>query len=290
MQGFFNILQDDLGLMRPLQELNAFSTQFPTTPLMPMLFIGHGNPMNAIVENEFVAGFREQARHLPLPKAILCISAHWLTNGTHVTAMDKPRTIHDMYGFPPELYEVQYPAPGSPELAKKVQELLPPNMVELDTHWGLDHGAWSVLKHLYPNANIPVIEMSIDYHRPAQYHYDLAKMLQPLRKRGVLIVGSGNMVHNLQKADFTKINEVGFGYDWAHEARARMNKAILEDDLTVLLHYNKQGTDLRLAIPTPDHFFPLVYCLGLKQKTDHLTLFNDQLLAGSLSMTGVRFS
>ncbi|MBL7978744.1 MAG: 4,5-DOPA dioxygenase extradiol [Bacteroidetes Order II. Incertae sedis bacterium] len=276
--------------MRSLQDLASASTHFPRTPPMPLLFLGHGSPMNAIEENEFVVGFRRQAQNLPRPHAILCISAHWLTNGTHLTAMPAPRTIHDVYGFPPTLYEVNYPAPGSPALAAEAQQLLSPSIAQLDMHWGLDHGAWSVLKHLFPAADVPVVQMSIDYHRAPSHHYELAKRLYPLRERGILIVGSGNLVHNLSKVDFSRVNEVGYGYDWAHEARNRINNAMDDEDLDTLLHYERQGHAFRMAIPTPDHYFPLLYCMGLKQKHESAFRFNDQLLAGSLSMTSVRFN
>ena len=174
---------------------------------MPVLFLGHGSPMNAIEENEFVRGFRDIAKTIPTPNAILCVSAHWFTKGTKVTAMEMPRTIHDFGGFPQALFDVQYPAKGSPSLAKETQALLAPTVVELDDKWGLDHGAWSVIKHLYPEANIPIIQMSIDYTQPAQYHYELAQQLASLRKKGILIIGSGNIVHNLRMVDFASIHK-----------------------------------------------------------------------------------
>ncbi len=189
---------------------------------MPVLFIGHGSPMNAIEENEFVEGWRNIGRSLPRPEAILCISAHWETKGTFVTAMDKPKTIHDFGGFPPELYKVQYPASGKPELAHETKSMITGTAVVLDDSWGLDHGCWSPVKHLYPNADIPVVQMSLDYSRSPQYHYDLAAELSPLREKGVLIIGSGNMVHNLGMVDWRRINEAGFGYDWAVEANEKI--------------------------------------------------------------------
>ena len=271
-----------------LQELNILSSSFSTTAPMPVLFLGHGSPMNAIEENEFVTGFRDVAKTLPRPNAILCISAHWFTNGTKVTAMEMPPTIHDFGGFPKELYEVQYPAKGSPELANETKVLLTPTRVELDEKWGLDHGAWSVIRHLYPKADIPVIQMSIDYTQPASYHYELAQRLNILRSKGILIIGSGNIVHNLGLVDFQNINKDNYGYDWAIEARETINKYLLNGNYQPLLQYQQQSKALQLAIPTPDHYLPLIYTLGLQQKGELLSLFNDKLLAGSLSMTSVK--
>lgn len=271
-----------------LQNLDSLIYQFPLTPKMPVLFLGHGSPMNAIEENQFVQGFRDSVKNIPKPNAILCVSAHWYTKGTKVTAMNFPPTIHDFGGFPEALYQVQYNAPGSPELAEVTQQLLVPTVVDLDHNWGLDHGAWSVIKHLYPNADIPVIQLSIDYTKPAEYHYELAKKLQSLRERGILIVGSGNIVHNLRLVDFANINKVDYGYDWAHEAFEMVNKNLLEGNFKPLVDYDKQSKAIQLAIPTPDHFLPLLYVLGLQNKNEELTLFNNHLLAGSLSMTSVR--
>jgi len=255
---------------------------------MPVLFLGHGSPMNAIEENQFVAGFRNIAKTLPEPNAILCISAHWFTKGTKVTAMEMPRTIHDFGGFPRELFEVQYPAPGSPDLAVETKELLLPTEVELDREWGLDHGAWSVIKHLYPDANIPVIQLSIDYSKPTQFHFDLAKKLSDLRKKGILIIGSGNIVHNLRLVDFYNFDKENYGYDWAVEAREKVNEFLLDENFQALIDYEKLGKALQLAIPTPEHYLPLIYTLGLKEKQEELSLFNDKLLGGSLSMTSVK--
>jgi len=271
-----------------LNDLENISQQFNTTEKMPVLFLGHGSPMNAIEENQFVQGFRNISREIPKPNAILCISAHWFTNGTFVTAMQNPKTIHDFYGFPKELFEVQYPAPGNPELAKKTAELLLPEIVEEDHSWGLDHGAWSVIKHLYPNAEIPVIQLSIDYTKPPQYHFDLAKKLQKLREKGILIIGSGNIVHNLRMVDWKNINTVGAGWDWAVEAREKTNNWLLDGNFQNLIDYQKQGIALQTAVPSPDHYLPLIYSLGLKEKSENLSLFNDELIGGSLSMTSVR--
>ncbi len=274
--------------MQNLNDLHTVSRSFSTTDKMPVLFLGHGSPMNAIEENQFVAGFRDLAKSLPQPNAILCISAHWYTKGTKVTAMEMPKTIHDFGGFPQELFEVQYPAKGSPELALETKELLLPTEVELDDTWGLDHGAWSVIKHLYPDANVPVIQLSIDYSKPPEYHFELAKQLNQLRYKGILIVGSGNIVHNLRLVDYPNFDKDNYGYDWAIEAREVVNNYLLDANFKPLLEYEKQSKALRIAIPTPEHFLPLIYTLGLKDKKDELYLFNDKLVAGSLSMTSVK--
>ena len=274
--------------MNTLNDLHKISSSFSNTEKMPVLFLGHGSPMNAIEENEFVAGFRNLEKTLPEPNAILCISAHWFTNGTKVTAMEIPRTIHDFGGFPQPLFDVQYPAKGSPELALKTSQLLLPIEVELDEHWGLDHGAWSVIKHLYPDAHVPVIQLSIDYTKPGQYHFDLAQKLRALRTKGVLIIGSGNIVHNLKLVDFQNFDRDNYGYDWAIEARATINNNLLDGNFQPLIDFEKQSKALQLAIPTPDHYLPLIYTLGLKEKNEGLSLFNDKLLAGSLSMTSVQ--
>ena len=271
-----------------LNDLENITQQFNNTEKMPVLFLGHGSPMNAIEENQFVQGFRNISREIPKPNAILCISAHWFTNGTFVTAMQNPKTIHDFYGFPKELFEVNYPAPGSPELAKETAALLLPEIVEEDHSWGLDHGAWSVIKHLYPDAEIPVIQLSIDYTKPPQYHFDLAKKLQKLREKGILIIGSGNIVHNLRMIDWKNINTVGAGWDWAVEAREKTNNWLLDGNFQNLIDYQRQGVALQTAVPSPDHYLPLIYSLGLKEKSENLSLFNDELIGGSLSMTSVR--
>ncbi len=276
--------------MNSLENLYLASKSLSTTKRMPVLFLGHGSPMNAIEENQFVSGFRQIAKTIETPTAILCISAHWFTNGTKVTAMEMPKTIHDFGGFPQELFDVQYPAKGSPSLAHETKELLLPTSVELDQHWGLDHGAWSVIKHLYPEANIPVIQLSIDYTKPAQYHYELAQKLQVLRNKGILIIGSGNIVHNLRRVDFQNFDKEDYGFDWAIEARAKINQHLTSGDFQPLIDYDKQGTAFQLAIPTPEHYLPLLYSLGLKQKDEDLSLFNDKLVAGSLSMTSLKIS
>ncbi|MFY0601458.1 MAG: 4,5-DOPA dioxygenase extradiol [Cyclobacteriaceae bacterium] len=276
--------------MNSLHDLNLTTSSFSSSEKMPVLFLGHGNPMNAIEENEFVAGFKKIATTIPKPNAILCISAHWYTRGTKVTAMAMPKTIHDFGGFPQELFDVQYPAPGNPKLAKEAKQLLDPVQVELDEKWGLDHGAWSVIKHLYPKADIPVIQLSIDATKPPIFHFELAKQLQSLRNKGVLIIGSGNILHNLKLVDFQNFTKVDYGYDWALEAHEKFNQWILNRNYDPLINYFNQGQAIQLAVPTPDHFLPLIYALGLQQKGEDIELFNDKLLAGSISMTSLKIS
>jgi 4,5-DOPA dioxygenase extradiol len=276
------------GATMKLNELNKITNPLNSTKQMPVLFLGHGSPMNAIEENEFVQGFREIGKTIPKPNAILCVSAHWETKGTFVTAMEKPMTIHDFGGFPQELFDVQYPAPGNPALAKETKELIKKTEVGLDEKWGLDHGAWSVVKHLYPDADVPVIQMSLDYTQTPQYHYELAKELASLRKKGVLIVGSGNMVHNLRMVAWDKLNTADYGYDWAIEASEKMKKYILNDDYQPLINYKSQGRAFDLAIPSPDHYLPLLYTLALKEENEKVSLFNDKAVGGSLTMTSLK--
>ncbi len=278
-----------LGVIQPLQALGTLAQSWPSTPKMPVLFLGHGSPMNAIQDNEFVKGFRDIASTIIKPKVILCISAHWETKGTKVTAMKMPRTIHDFGGFPQELHKVQYPAPGSPELAKMIQQTISSTKVEEDYQWGLDHGAWSVLKHMYPQANIPVVQMSLDYTQAPAYHFALAQQLQALRYKGVLIVSSGNMVHNLAMIDWKNMNSNDFAYDWAREASQKLKEYIQKYDTHSLLHYHQQGKALQLAIPTPEHYLPLLYTLALRHPSDHLQFFNDKAVAGSLTMTSLKY-
>lgn len=255
---------------------------------MPVLFLGHGSPMNAIEENEFVAGWRKVGIALPKPNAILCVSAHWETRGTFVTAMEQPSTIHDFGGFPEELFAVQYPAAGSPELAQETKKIVTKTEVGLDEKWGIDHGCWSVVKHLYPEADVPVIQMSLDYYQAPQYHYELSKELSSLRKKGILIVGSGNMVHNLKKVAWDRLNDDEYGFDWAIEASEKMKKYILNGDHQQLINYKSQGKEFDLAIPTPEHYLPLLYALALKEENEKVVLFNDKAVAGSLTMTSLK--
>lgn len=255
---------------------------------MPVLFIGHGSPMNGIEDNLFSKTWVKLGAEIPKPKAVLVVSAHWLTNGTHITAMEAPKTIHDFGGFPQALFDVQYPAPGSPELALETSKLITSTSVGLDHDWGLDHGTWTVVRHMYPNADIPVLQLSIDYSKPPQYHYDLAKELAALRKKGVLIIGSGNMVHNLRMVAWDKLDEPEFGYDWAQEINQVFKEKIVSGDVQSLIQYERLGSAAQLAIPTPDHYYPLLYTLGLQDKTDAIDFFNDIAVGGSLTMTSVK--
>ena len=269
-------------------EINQLLTSGENTPRMPALFVGHGSPMNAIEENEFVQEWRNVGKILPRPKAILCISAHWETRGTFITAKPKPKTIHDFGGFPKALYDVEYPAPGSPELAVETKQIIKKTTVGLDEKWGLDHGAWSVIRRMYPEADVPVIQMSLDYGQAPQYHFELAKELAALRNKGVLIIGSGNMVHNLRMVAWDKMNEPDFGFDWAIEANDRFKKLIESGDFKSLTNYTNLGREVQLAIPTPDHFLPLLYSLALKEKDEPISFFNDKPVMGSLTMTSVK--
>ncbi|QGY42255.1 4,5-DOPA dioxygenase extradiol [Maribellus comscasis] len=255
---------------------------------MPVLFMGHGSPMNGIEENEFSAYWSKFAKEISQPEAVLCISAHWLTRGTHVTAMPNPKTIHDFGGFPKELYDVQYPAPGQPELAKELTSIIKSTDVGLDHDWGLDHGTWTVVRHMYPEANIPVIQLSIDFYKPADYHYKLATELATLRKKGVLIIGSGNMVHNLRRVDWQNMDTPNYGFDWAKEMNETFKEKIGKAEHQALIDYESLGSAAKLAIPTPDHYYPLIYTLGLQDKKDEIEFFNDKYVGGSLTMTSVK--
>lgn len=255
---------------------------------MPVLFMGHGSPMNGIEDNEFTQGWAKIARDIPLPSAVLCISAHWLTRGTHVTAMNNPKTIHDFGGFPQALFNVQYPAPGNPELAQETANLIQSTNVGLDHDWGLDHGCWSVVKKMYPDANVPVLQLSIDYNKPASYHYELAKELAALRKKGVLIMGSGNMVHNLRMVDWAHMNTPDYGFDWAHTISEKFKANINSKNHQALIDYMSLGPEAKLAIPTPDHYYPMIYSLGLQGDKEEVDIFNDKYVAGSLTMTSLR--
>ncbi|GEM63081.1 dioxygenase [Sphingobacterium faecium NBRC 15299] len=276
------------GAALKVSSLRELSLNFEATEKFPVLFLGHGSPMNAIEENEFVDGFRNIGKTLEKPTAILVISAHWETRGTFVTAMENPPTIHDFGGFPQALFDVQYPAPGSPALAQETKRIITKTDVLLDNKWGLDHGAWSVVKHLYPDAAVPVVQMSIDYTQPASYHYELAKELASLRHKGVLIIGSGNMVHNLRMVAWDKLNESGFAWEWALEAKEKMKQYIMEGNHHALIDFKNQGKAFDLAIPTPEHYLPLIYSLALKDKQDDLFLFNDNSVGGSLAMTSLK--
>lgn len=250
---------------------------------MPVLFVGHGSPMNAIQNNMYTEGWKAIGESIPVPDSIICISAHWETGGTFFTAMDKPETIHDFGGFPRELYEVEYPAHGSSKIAKDASNLITNANAQLDMEWGLDHGCWSILRHMYPKADIPVIQMSLDYRKDAGYHYELAKELVSLRNKNVLILGSGNMVHNLRIIDWQQTSDKGF--DWAEEAREQMKKLISDNNYSDLINYKKLGREISLAVPTPEHFLPMLYALALKEENEQITFFNDKIDLGSIAMT-----
>lgn len=286
-----------LGIMGSIKPIKVLADTLKENGIfMPVLFIGHGSPMNAIENNEFTISWKKIRNEIPRPKAVLCISAHWLTKGTHVTAMDNPRTIHDFGGFPKPLFEVQYPAKGNYDVAKETNKLITSTNVGLDHDWGLDHGTWSILKQMYPKADIPVVQLSIDYHKSPQYHYDLSKELYALRKKGVLIIGSGNLVHNLRLIDASKGftpdengNYNDYGFDWAIEFNSKMKENISSGNHQALVDFKKLGKIADLAHPTPDHYYPLLYTLGVASNNDEITIFNDKYLAGSLSMTSVKF-
>jgi len=276
--------------MKTFQELRNFTSSLPENGLeMPVLFIGHGSPMNGIEDNEFSRRWKEMGETIPVPTAVIVVSAHWFTRGTKVTAMDFPKTIHDFGGFPEALYQVQYPAPGDPVLARDVAEMIHSTDVELSHDWGLDHGTWTIIRHMYPDANIPVLQLSIDYTHEGKFHFELAKEMKQLRKRGVLIIGSGNMVHNLRMVDWAKLKEPGYGYDWALEMNTTFKNLIMNGLYDDLVHYDRLGTAGHLAIPTPEHYLPLLYTLGASNRKDGIEFFNDRAMGGSLTMTSVKF-
>jgi 4,5-DOPA dioxygenase extradiol len=253
---------------------------------MPAIFFGHGNPLNALEDNVYTRAWAEVGRSLPLPRAVVCISAHWYTQGTHVTAMPAPRTIHDFGGFPQALYEVQYPAPGEPILARQVQKLLAPVPVGLDTEWGLDHGAWSVLRHVLPGADIPVLQLSIDRMQPAAFHYELGRRLAPLRHDGVLVMGSGNLVHNLRAYAWGRHPAEPLA--WALRFEERALELLLAREHGPLIDYETLGPDARLSIPTPEHYLPLLYVLALQAADEPAGFPVAGIEGGSVSMRAVR--
>ena len=253
--------------------------------LMPAIFFGHGNPMNAIEQNDYTRKWNAIGSRIARPRGILSISAHWYVPGAAVTVSTAPRTIHDFGGFPRPLYEVQYPAPGNPELARRVQQLLAPLPVVLDERWGLDHGTWSVLCHVYPNADIPVVQLSIDETQPAAFHYDIGQRLAPLREEGVLIVGSGNLVHNLHTYAWGK--HLPEPYDWAVRFEERAREILLSGEYGPLVHYEKLGREAMLSVPTPDHYLPLLYVLGAGSGRDQVEFPVEGVDGGSISMLAV---
>ncbi|WP_215224123.1 4,5-DOPA-extradiol-dioxygenase [Echinicola shivajiensis] len=276
--------------MKNLADFNRFTGGLADNGIiMPVLFIGHGSPMNGIEDNEFSDYWKKLGKEIPTPKAVLVVSAHWLSRGTRITAMDFPNTIHDFGGFPKALFEVQYPAPGDPQLAAYTAINIQSTQVELDHEWGLDHGTWTVVRHMYPKANIPVLQLSIDYYQSPRYHYELAQELFQLRKKGVLIIGSGNMVHNLRMVAWDKLKEPEYGYDWAIEMNEKFKNLIKEGDYKALIDYQKMGKAAQLAIPTPDHYIPLLYTMGLSSPQEEPKFFNDKAVGGSLTMTSVKW-
>jgi 4,5-DOPA dioxygenase extradiol len=252
---------------------------------MPAMFVGHGSPMNAIEQNEFTKGWAQIANTIPMPEAILVISAHWYTDGTRVIDEDNPKTIHDFYGFPDELYKIEYNAAGAPWLAHKIRDIVGIE-VAVDNSWGFDHGAWSVLRIMYPKANIPVCQLSIDKKAKANIHFDLGKKIKELRKEGVLILGSGNVVHNLERVDFSKKD----GYDWAYQFDDYVRDKIIKRDYSGVIDCRKAGKSSDIAFTIPDHYYPLLYILGASDLNDEITVFNDSCVYGGLSMTSYMFS
>ena len=268
--------------MNNLSALQALENTLAPSPRMPVLFIGHGSPMNAIEDNVYSRKWRELGKTLPKPQAILMVSAHWLTKGTMVTAMERPKTIHDFGGFPKELFDQQYQAPGAPEMAEYTKEIITAADVKLDHEWGLDHGSWSVLLPMFPKADIPVYQLSIDYGQPVAHHYELGKQLSKLRDKGVLIIGSGNIVHNLGRINWSGDGKV---FDWALEFDAKFKEWMDKGDHKSTIDYQKiLGKTAELAHPTNDHLLPLYYVLALQGKGEDLTYFNDKMDLGSISM------
>jgi len=253
---------------------------------MPAIFFGHGNPMNALLHNSYTEAWRRIGQQTPRPKAILSISAHWYLPQTAVTINATPRTIHDFGGFPAELYQIQYPASGDPELARQVEELLAPLPVKRDITWGLDHGTWSVLRHVYPDADVPVVQLSIDESQPARFHFDLGKKLAPLREQGILIIGSGNLVHNLHTYAWGQ--HAAEPYDWATRFEAKARELLLAADFNGLIDYEQLGRDALLSIPTPDHYLPLLYVIGVWRQSDPITFPVEGIDGGSVSMLAVQ--
>ena len=256
--------------------------------LMPAIFVGHGNPMNIIRHNRWTEGWRNLGASIPRPKAILVVSAHWYVPATMLTAMPHPRTIYDFGGFPKELYEITYPAPGNPVLAKNVRDLLAPLPVELDEEWGFDHGAWSVLHHLFPKADIPVVQLSIDRTKPPAFHYEIGKLLAPLRKEGVLILGSGNLVHNLRLYEWGRPDAEAL--DWAARFEEKARGLLLAGRDTELIDYPAMGPDAKLSIPTPDHYLPLLYVLGSRRNNEIVSFPVEGFDGGSMSMLAIQIS
>lgn len=265
--------------------LKSFGNIKEEEKLSPVLFLGHGSPMNAVQENDFTKALRKLGEEMEKPKAILMVSAHWLTRGTYVAATEKPNTIYDFGGFPEELYKIRYNCPGSPEFAKLTKEKIKQTEVHLNNEWGLDHGAWSVLKHIYPDADVPVFQLSIDYRKDPEYHYQLASELKELRKKGVMIMASGNIVHNLGRFEWETNAKP---YDWAVEFDEKVKKNILDRNHTEIINYEKWGSLSRIAHPSNDHFLPLLYTLSLQEKNEALKFSYEGFQNGSVSMRCVK--
>lgn len=263
------------------------ANEFPKTERFPVLFVGHGSPTNALEDNDFTRTWEAEGKKLPRPNAVLCISAHWFVDGTFVHGSPQPQTIHDFYGFPSELYAIKYDCPGAPSIAKEVQNMITKTNVKWDENWGLDHGCWVVIKRLFPNADVPVFQMSLDATKSPQFHYDLAKKLSALRRQGVLIIGSGNIVHNLGMISF---DETAKPYDWAIEFDEITKKLILEGNHQSLINYKKLGHAANLAIPSPDHYWPLLYTLALQEKNEKVHFFAQGLTYKSISMRSLIIS
>lgn len=274
--------------MSTLSALANMGSSLAPSERMPVLFIGHGNPMNAIEDNAYSKSWKAMGKQLPRPQAILSVSADWLTKGTKVTGNIKPKTIHDFGGFPKALFDAQYPAPGSPEFAKLTKDVVTHSHIQTDESWGLDHGTWSVLLPMYPAADIPVFQLSLDYDQPPSYHYEIGKQLNKLRDKGVLIIGSGNLVHNLGKVDWSGGNKV---YDWAQEFDTKFTGWMQKGDHASIMNYQKLlGSTATMAHPSYDHLLPLFYILGLQQKNEHITFFNDKFEMASISMRSILIS
>lgn len=259
--------------------MNSMDDLTPSEQLMPALFIGHGSPMNAIEQNDYSHSWVELGKKLPRPKAILTISAHWLTRDTRVTAMARPKTIHDFGGFPKALFDAQYPAPGSPDFAALTKKIITKATIQDDYEWGLDHGTWSFLMPMYPQADIPVYQLSLDYYKPMQYHYELARELRALRKKGVMIIGSGNIVHNLRLLNFS-----GQTYDWATEFDQKIKTFLVDRNHHGIIQYDKLGNAAQMSVPTPDHYLPLIYTIAQQESNEQISFFNEKTDMGSVSM------
>jgi len=256
------------------------------TDLMPAIFFGHGNPMNALSKNDYTDGWAYIGKSIPRPKAVLAVSAHWYIPGCAVTANRSPRTIHDFGGFPQELYEVEYPAPGSPELAQRVKNLLAPDSVGLDESWGLDHGTWAVLIHVFPQADIPIVQLSIDERQPPSFHYEMGKRLAALREEGVLVIGSGNLVHNLHTYAWGQRKVEPF--DWAIRFETHMRELLVKGDDAQIIAFEGLGHDARLSVPTPEHYLPLLYVLGLRKEKEQISFPVQGIDGGSVSMLAIQ--